>query len=934
MAASWPTPPSGAYRDTNITAANQPFSFSCRFWLDHTPTGTPDVSGTVFYRGDDPVALYAEYVWIGTGLDGALYIDLPSTAAVVIGLCAPQQWHSLTYTYDPVTHDHVVTLDSLTTVTHNQNINAFNFTWEGYLTDTYVEDTVGGKLAYARGWDALLTPAQMSREPVSPTVVETTDLLFDVPLESDLLDISGNNNDFLDWDDTATFEDQPPINRYYPLAIAPRARYDTPVQGDWNAPNSFSGSPSSPVQWTWHALPDKTGPGNALGPIATFQWNATADYDWHFMRWLCGPFEAAAVDSLFDLCFYIRAMFEDGGLTPASDVRYRLHIYITVGETAEVREVLLDNYTDGASLNPTLLTMWQMLQSSQQLTGTMETGDCIMVEFGFHIESSPPTTPATYPPSVYTDVRCRNSGASTDLDATAGDTTAARTPWFQFSQTFIPLAASDPPDNDACADAIPITLDVNTPYTGDFIDTTAATGTDREIFFSWTAPADGRVFFTALGSNYKIVINAFTNGCTQTIQPSDFVQDTRLGTHRSQTIYTFTAEAGQAYLIRMRNNTSTTNGPNGGGLARLSAFYQADPVENDLYLPSGAIGVFREGQMINASIVAANFGATGVAFDYTKRPLTPINFPPRPVNTEYRLLLGLFDFTLVEIFDPYVFGSGDEELDFIGDPLAGIEHPAQIYVTAAGMLTVAPFGNGFLFVSGQGTLPAYMNDVSDNPAASSWYTISAVDGDNQPGAPFTAVVQTPSVQTTAPWTITLDEVNNVGYYASGAFYIPVDGQEVRAYNLGSSTDLGVHSTPNEAPVPVPSVRGMQYIGNGQLLVTNGDAVLRLGSDGSLLQTYTPSLPLYSQSLVDVKVTADGLDFWTVDLNTAQLFKFNIDSGAELLTAPTWLVPGSLVQMAIFQPNGFIPPEPPECPGNGRVQGPLQDGLPYVPVPLS
>jgi hypothetical protein len=73
----------------------------------------------------------------------------------------------------------------------------------------------------------------------------------------------------------------------------------------------------------------------------------------------------------------------------------------------------------------------------------------------------------------------------------------------------------------------------------------------------------------------------------------------------------------------------------------------------------------------------------------------------------------------------------------------------------------------------------------------------------------------------------------------------------------------------------------------------------------VIGTYTPSLPEYSRSLMDIKVTADGLSAWVVDLWSAQLFKFDIATMTEIATYPTYMIPGTVLQMALYAPAGPV-----------------------------
>ena len=192
MSAVFSVSPVGLVRAGGVVSAGTDFSLSGRFYVSAVPANPP-LYNTIIYRGDDPVALYAQYVWIGTLLDGALYLSLPGTPDVAAGVLS-LGWHSLVYTYNQATTTHRVYVDSSYTpqIVHVQNINAWSFTHEYIGTDTYA-DWQPGKAAYLREWNVVLSDEEANREPVSPTIVRTSNVWLNTPLASNLLDISGNN---------------------------------------------------------------------------------------------------------------------------------------------------------------------------------------------------------------------------------------------------------------------------------------------------------------------------------------------------------------------------------------------------------------------------------------------------------------------------------------------------------------------------------------------------------------------------------------------------------------------------------------------------------------------------------------------------------------------------------------------------------------------
>jgi hypothetical protein len=89
----------------------------------------------------------------------------------------------------------------------------------------------------------------------------------------------------------------------------------------------------------------------------------------------------------------------------------------------------------------------------------------------------------------------------------------------------------------------------------------------------------------------------------------------------------------------------------------------------------------------------------------------------------------------------------------------------------------------------------------------------------------------------------------------------------------------------------------------------------------------------------VKLTADGLACWAIDEATGRLFKFNLATGAELTTVQPYGLPGTLVQMAIYQPAGVTTPggdvcvlEAPSsnCWSGGTPSAPCVGAQPTVP----
>jgi hypothetical protein len=710
--------------------------------------------------------------------------------------------------------------------------------------------------------------------------------------------------------------------------------------------------------------------------------NREANYDFLIQRWMTSPLDAQSIAGTFDLLFRVKASWEDAIAidSDASQVRYKIHIYIAVGESTIVRHTLLSNYVDTVDWpEPPTAETFQGLASAQTLTtNSTVAGDVIVVEIGARILVSP-TPAATYPPTNQTHFPLRGRG-TTDAanvvhpDAVAGDTLATRAPWMEFSATITEQAGAPPPPNDACADA---TVIASLPFTSPFIDTTAATDAGffsggRAVWWTWTAGATGKACFAARGANYGCRVTVLTGaGCGALGTIAGNATRNALAVSRSMSSTFVDVTQGVQYWIVVENLAGVLvnhrNAVNGGGLCRLIGFFRDVPATDDLYLAIQDIEVLREtapGVLtpVNLSSSFFSLNPTGIAIDYTKRPM--VSFSPPSPNVDERLLVGLFDFDLVEVVDlktlswaPSVF-----EIDFIDPWFPGSDdfHHAQMHVTFAGFMWLGNFGNGFQLVAGVGSEPAFLDEESNDPDLSSVLGIEADHGSSQPGAPFafrTLDSPYPTLQRTASWAISVDEVNNILFYTSGGFYSPETGDhptrvttvctEIRRYDLNTNTQLGVFATVTPTVGNNPGLKGIRFIPlTGGLLACNAEQIIEFDQSGGVVRTYTPSIAADSQSLVEVVLVQDQTAFWVLDEATTRLFKFSRVTGLELATFQPYLTPGTTVQMQVYQPvelsppgvtgpprdDGlpYAPPDVPPCPGPGDTGAVRDDGIPYTP----
>lgn len=707
--------------------------------------------------------------------------------------------------------------------------------------------------------------------------------------------------------------------RLYPVTQSAPSIWHGKSNGSWGI-HGFTRS-YSPVQWNWVMGLIK----NGTLSTRTFSTNQQGNYDFYFWRFLVGPFTGTEnITGTLDWCFMVQAQWQNGAAGPTNDsvVRFKVHSYVTVGATTAVRGNLINNHVDSVNWPGTSGPVWRSFAAPVAVTNqTANAGDYVIIEIGARVVSSPTPAPVYDPPndSFYTNFTFRGtgsnqSGGTINADAVAGDTSLNRAPWIEFSHTFGAFGVSAPPLNDACADAIAI---ASLPYESADIDATQSADTDKALWWTFTAPTAGLISVHTFKSNYFAYPQIYTGSCGALSLVSTPARRDEMGQNRSLSSYTIQASAGTQYWIKVENRSGTNSTPAtngyGGGVCHLNVYYKSTaPVENDLYLANGYLLQIRAGKIVNFHADFISEAPTGIAIDYTKRVMDDIN---GGTNSNERMLMALHNFELVEILDlpTLSYGIGQSEIDFIGDPWAVFPdniHPAQSYITRAGMLYQMWFGNGYLYISGGGIKPAVLNAISDDVSYPALKVIDATHGDSQPGAPYTDVVQVLGIEHYCGWAGKIDEATNILYYTSGGFYIPVPGattMAIKRWNVATQMQLADFATITLSAGSNPGLKGLCLLPGGGLLVCNSTVVHRLNAAGAIITTYTPSIPDDSQSLCDIVLLADGLSFWVVDELTTRIFRFDLAAGTELESVQPYGLPGSLVQMQIYQP---VPPGPP------------------------
>ena len=103
-----------------------------------------------------------------------------------------------------------------------------------------------------------------------------------------------------------------------------------------------------------------------------------------------------------------------------------------------------------------------------------------------------------------------------------------------------------------------------------------------------------------------------------------------------------------------------------------------------------------------------------------------------------------------------------------------------------------------------------------------------------------------------------------------------EGADVRRYDVSTHTQL----TPFATGLPGAAHYGLRLLppgdGSGGMLVAGQEEIQRLNGSGAVAQTYdVPGNDLWFALNLD----PDGTSFWSADLNTGNIFRFNINTGA-------------------------------------------------------
>jgi len=122
-------------------------------------------------------------------------------------------------------------------------------------------------------------------------------------------------------------------------------------------------------------------------------------------------------------------------------------------------------------------------------------------------------------------------------------------------------------------------------------------------------------------------------------------------------------------------------------------------------------------------------------------------------------------------------------------------------------------------------------------------------------------------------------------------YYTSEGFLVKKYDVCTNTQL-----PNFATLDHRPAFALRLLPGGGLLVADSQDIHRLDSSGVIIKTYDAT---DQNSWFALNLDPDGTSFWSGDFGTGKFFKFDIASGAELLSVNTLAGSSALFGLVVF-----------------------------------
>lgn len=751
-----------------------------------------------------------------------------------------------------------------------KDMTAFGSPAVEYLGNAF--DAVWSSLDVAqfREWSAALTSAELVTEMHSAVAVRTSSLFKDTPLGvyTDLTDTSGNGRDWTGFGTLSTGAAPFTPTRYYLTQRPPGDMSYVDVPKGGYTVNLADRRMNTPRYEQFLLSTSKTKGG--LITFRQFDFSGVADLPPQntpagetgmFGRWLSPPLQAQTIAGSLQVTL---PTYGEGGTPPA----FRIYAYVLEGDTTNVRGVLLD-FTDTPGWWSAFTGVtFNQLSAAQTLTPvTALAGDHIVVEVGVHWAYDAGYG-ATAGGILYFGTS-NSSGVGFPDGAAGGTDPINNVGYIDFSGE-ITEQAPVVPANDACADAVTLTLPAHiTP-----IDTTGSTDTNAAVWYKFTPAASGRYGAVAFGSTFDAFLTLYAGTCGALgTQVTNHGATNHLWLGNCQNVGLWDLTAGNEYILRVNSGSGSLLS---GGYLKLYVFQTQAVAPGDVILNAQHFTAYRNGVLVNINPLWFGLTPTGSSVDYTNRPIIDEN--DSSVNTDDRLTVVLFGITNVEFFKLADLGNAHANeltfIDYTHDVSPGApsnSHASSLVWDAAGNIYIGFFGDGYSVVGGA---PSDPNTVKLRKLAGN-ITDSATSGPTgQLLAEYTVEVENEGIDY-----IDLAEDQKTIHYTSA-------GERVMRFDTVANTQLSdFGSVPLETGVPRPGLRGLRLLppgdGSGGLLVTNGINVKRLNAAGVVTHTYTPT-DATLQDLDKIELDPTGASFfWVTDQLRTHLVKFDLASGTQL-----------------------------------------------------
>lgn len=593
-------------------------------------------------------------------------------------------------------------------------------------------------------------------------------------------------------------------------------------KGSWNANPSSSlfDKTLDPIKWALNGSSTRSQTFNTGG----------VPYTVGVVRCVSRKLAAQTIDGTVNICMLVN----EGAA--AANAYYRLHLYVTQGDSDLVRGTLL-TYSDAATGTefPTSAA-GKAFSGAQALTPVVvQEGDRLVAEIGVASSAAAGSN------SVSVRVGVWGFTGAPYADMVVGDTSSSRAGYLEFSDTITISATENTNISPEVAEAI-----ATFPYT----DAQTPTYGTQEYWYAVTAPAAGGIFsFAGRAAGTYAPFQQVWLG------PVDASFDQLLGgAYANQDKpYLIGMEAGQTVYLQAIDPAEPD--PISGALALDVRSFFTLPADLDGYLfippdlAGGYPGILLDPVSGEVAGIVPNFpaGESGAADPTTKRLLVP--------DKSDTSLLHLYDIPTMTLVSSVAIldatGSDDQPIAVSADAFYVLQY-----------------------------IPALLAD-----------RLTEVSTDGVAGATWDLTVPGGSVITTAAQALGIRDDETIAYYARG-----VDGDPIRAWDLVGNAALPdlVAGQANYVPIDLLVLRDntILVLYRGPTLA-DPNKIERYDSSGNLLTTYDPQadIPGMASYFIDhIRPTPDDPDtfwVWLQDANvTPRAYAFltyNTETGAVTVT---------------------------------------------------